>query len=271
VDELVNVKIKKSQLRQVVSAAFLAVHCGRSSDDVVIDDELNKAFITRCHESLPNSTESDLNWTLLNLRKSSSLGPVATKRQCLTHDAYLHASEVAARQIEDKYGITTDRAFCDRDRRTEFDAIARRFASDAPTYSLRKAALKLRKGRQLRPELIKRVSDWHKDVLTFDVGSLQANPDLIPRKPGIYIFADASGYLYLGEAANLRLRVAKHLDHSDRKALARYLWDQGVKGLSVELHVFDPYSNGRLTSHRRAYEADLIRSRRPRFNIHIAT
>lgn len=260
----------KSKLRQVVSAAFMAVHQGRSSDDVVIDDDLNQSFILRCRESLPSATDLELNWTLLNLRKSSNLGPVATIRQRLSHDAYLHGSEIAARHIEDKYGITTDRAFCDRSRRGEFDAIAKRFAPDVPTYLLRKAALKLRKGRQLRPELIKRVSDWQKEVLTFDVASLQANPDLIPRKPGVYIFADASGYLYLGEAANLRLRVAKHLDHSDRKALARYLWDQGVEGLFVELHVFDPASNARLTSHRRAYEADLIRSRRPQFNIQVA-
>jgi hypothetical protein len=224
----------------------------------------------RCRESLPTATEGELNWTLLNLRKSSGLGPVATKRERTNHDAYLHASEIAARHIEDKYGITTDRAFCDRDRRSEFDAIAKRFAPDVSSYSLRKAALKLRKGRQLKPELIKRVSDWQKEILTFEVSTLQANRDLIPRKPGVYIFADASGYLYLGEAENLRLRVAKHLDHSDRKALARYLWDQGVEGLTVELHVFDPSSNGRLTSHRRAYEADLIRSRKPQFNIQLA-
>jgi hypothetical protein len=268
-DELAAGKIDRTRLRQIVAAAFLAVHEGRSSDDVVINDDLNQSFISRCRESLPTATESDLNWTLLNLRKSSGLGPVATKRERVNHDPYLHASEIAARHIEDKYGITTDRAFCDRERRNEFDAIAQRFTPDVPVYSLRKAALRLRKGRQLKPELIKRVSDWQKEVLRFDVPSLQANLDLIPRKPGVYIFADASGYLYLGEAENLRLRVAKHLDHSDRKALARYLWDQGVEGLSVELHVFDPSSNGRLTSHRRAYEAELIRSRRPRFNIQI--
>jgi hypothetical protein len=206
----------------------------------------------------------------LNIRKASGLGPVATTRVRVNHDAYLHAAEIAARQIDDKYAITTDRAFCDRDRRNEFDSIAKRFAPDVSSYLLRKAALKLRKGRQLRPELIKRVSDWQKEVLAFDVRALQENLDLIPRKPGVYIFADASGYLYLGEAANLRLRVAKHLDHSDRKALARYLWEVGVEGLSVELHVFDPASNGRLTSHRRAYEAELIRSRKPQFNIQLA-
>ena len=122
----------------------------------------------------------------------------------------------------------------------------------------------------VKPEIVKRVSDWQKEVLAFDVPTLQQDLDLIPRKPGIYIFADASGYLYLGEAANLRLRVAKHLDHSDRKALARYLWEQGIEGLSIELHVFDPASNGRLTTHRRAYEAELIKSRKPHFNIQLA-
>lgn len=260
-----------AELREAVAAAFRAIHQGRSSDDVVIDDDLNSAFLACCRQTLPTVEEFQLNWTLLNLRKASALGRVTTKRERMNHDAYIHASEIAARHIEDKFSLTIDRAFCDRQPRREFDAIASRYAPSVSPYSLRKAALKLRKGRQLRPELIKRVSDWQKEVLAFDAPTLQANLDLIPRKPGIYIFANSSGYLYLGEANNLRLRVAKHLDHSDRKALARYLWDHGVKRLAVELHVFDPSSNGRLALYRRAYEADLIRSRKPQFNIKLVT
>jgi hypothetical protein len=260
-----------NDLREVVLAAFRVVHQGRSSDDVVIDDELNFAFLACCRQTLPNVVEFELNWTLLNLRKASGLGRVTTKRERINHDAYIHASEIAARYIEDKFSMTIDRVFCDPQRRIDFDSIANRYAPNVSRYLLRKAALTLRKGRQLRPELVKRVSDWQMEVLTFNVSTLQANLDLIPRKPGIYIFADSSGYLYLGEADNLRLRVAKHLDHSDRKALARYLWDQGVDSLSVEFHVLNPSSNGRLTSCRRAYEADLIQSRKPRFNVKLAT
>ncbi|MCP4175380.1 MAG: GIY-YIG nuclease family protein [Fuerstiella sp.] len=41
----------------------------------------------------------------------------------------------------------------------------------------------------------------------------------MPRKPGIYLFRDRTGYFYTGETSSLRLRVAKHLAHSDRKDL----------------------------------------------------
>jgi predicted GIY-YIG superfamily endonuclease len=132
---------------------------------------------------------------------------------------------------------------------------------------LRKAALTLRKNRQLRPELIKRVADWGSVVTTYTAEQLRADPDLIPRLPGIYIFRDRTGYLYIGEAGNLRGRVEKHLDHSDRKAVAHYLWENGVTGLSVELHAFRRESDGRKANCRRAYEAELIRSRGPRLNI----
>jgi hypothetical protein len=78
--------------------------------------------------------------------------------------------------------------------------------------------------------------------------------------PGIYIFRDGTGYLYIGEAGNLRGRVEKHLDHSDRKALAHYLWNNGYKNLWVELHAFRKDSDGDKAAARKAYEADLIRS-----------
>jgi excinuclease UvrABC nuclease subunit len=114
---------------------------------------------------------------------------------------------------------------------------------------------------------VKRIVDWGLAVSTFAAADLCRDPDLIPRQPGVYFFRDRTGYLYIGEADNLRLRVAKHLDHSDRKALARYLWDHGIDGLAVELHAFAPTSDGRRKGHRRVYESEMIASRHPRFNI----
>jgi excinuclease UvrABC nuclease subunit len=90
---------------------------------------------------------------------------------------------------------------------------------------------------------------------------------LIPRKPGVYLFRDKSGYLYIGEAGSLRTRVSKHLDHSDRKALAHYFWHEGITDVVVELHVFDPDSAAKKSGARRAYESNLIDKRNPRFNI----
>ena len=255
-----------TEIRHIVKESFAAVHDGRSVDDVVIDDRLNLAFIQDCQRSVPNADPRDLNQLLFNLRKAGQLGPVSRIRTPLRHDDYVHVAEIAARAIEDKYGDNIDRVFCDPTRRAEFDQIATEIDPSIPPYHLRKAALCLRKGRRLRPELIKRIADWDRQVHTYSAANLTDNPDLIPRLPGIYIFRDSTGYLYIGEAGNLRLRVQKHLDHSDRKALARHLWESGFTALVVELHVFSKDSDGAKTGHRRAYESDLIARRTSRFN-----
>jgi predicted GIY-YIG superfamily endonuclease len=254
-------------LAQVVSEAFRAVHDGWSVDEVLVNDTLNAAFLQRCRRALPTATDAQFNWTLLNLRKAGKLDAQATKRAAERHDEYLHAAEIAARFLYDKYGETIDRVLCDPPRRKEFDAVAQAAAPGASAYGLRKAALGLRKARKLRPELVARVADWDKEVLTLPAQQIAQQPTLIPTKPGVYIFRDASGYLYIGESVNLRTRLQKHLDQSDRQSLASYFAAQGIDAVTVEVHAFAPDSKARLESMRRAYESELIRSRKPRFNI----
>ena len=252
---------------RVVKDAFVDVHDGWSADEVLVRDDLNAAFVARCRRQLPEADEAELNWLLLNLRKAGRLDALATRQANLRHEDYAHAAEIAARQMYDKYQSSIDRVLCDPKLRQEFDRIARSVTPDASAYELRKAALSLRKARQLRPELVARVAAWHKQVITLSAKDVLADPKRIPDTPGIYIFRDASGYLYIGESEDLRARVTKHLDHSDRKSLARYLWQEGADGVTVELHAFDPDSNARYKEMRRAYESELIASRKPRFNL----
>jgi predicted GIY-YIG superfamily endonuclease len=167
----------------------------------------------------------------------------------------------------DKYQLSTDRVMCDPERRWEFDRVARAAAPGVSAYRLRKAALSLRKARRLRPELVARVADWDKAVITLDAEQIAADVSLVPEKPGIYIFRDTTGYLYVGQSSNLHERVAKHLDASDRTSLANYFQAHGITSVTVELHAFDPASKARLLTMRRAYESELIGSRRPRLNI----
>jgi predicted GIY-YIG superfamily endonuclease len=254
-------------LKEVVKSVFLTVSGGRSTDDLVIDDELNKLFTDACRQLAPAASPFDCNWTLFKLRKASGLGPVVTLRRKEQHGDYIHAAEIAARRMEDEYRLTIDRVFCHPEYRLQFDCIAAAIAPGISPYSLRKAAFRLRKGRRLKPELIKRVAYWDRIVFSYPAEQLIEKPDLLPGRPGVYIFSDRSGYLYIGEADNLRVRVSKHLDHSDRRALAHYFWEMGIKNLIAELHAFDAASDGRIKSCRRAYEADLIQNRRPRFNI----
>ena len=137
------------QFKEVVRSVFLSVSGGSSTDDVVINDDLNKVFTDVCRNIVPTATPFECNWTLFKVRKASGLGPVARRRRKEEYGDILHAAEIAARQMEDKHGLTIDRVFCHPEFRQEFDAIASAIAPGVSAYLLRKAAFKLRKGHQL--------------------------------------------------------------------------------------------------------------------------
>ena len=252
-----------AELKRVVGASFAATHDGWSSDEVLVQEALNRAFLETCRQQLPGVADREFNWMLLNLRKAGQLDVPVTRRAPSQHAAYRHAAEIAARRIEDRHRQNIDRALCDPALRHEFDTAAQQPAPDTPAYRLRKAALGLRKSRRLRPELVVRVADWQRSVLSFPVAALDL--EQVPELPGVYLFSDASGYLYIGEAANLRRRLTEHLGQSDRPRLAEYLSRQGP--VQVELHAFPADSPARQVAMRRAYESELIRSRQPQFNV----
>ena len=258
---------------KIVSSAFTATHDGWSADEVIANPELNKKFIKECQRQLDDNsgtvTETQLNWKLLNLRKAKKLTAKVTRRGHSMHGAYRHAAEIAARSMEDKHRQNIDRVLCDPKLRTEFDTLASRLAPDTRTLLLRKAALGLRKSRRLKPELVLRVADWGREITTAPIAKLQSSIDTISEGPGVYVFYDSTGYLYIGEAKNLRERLKEHLGGSDRQSLAQYLREQGkeLDQISVEIHAFDADSKGRHVTLRRAYESELISSRKPRFNV----
>lgn len=258
----------RERVTDVITEAFRKIHHGRSADDVVLDDELNKEFVCACRRALPGLTDWELNWRLLGLRKAGKLGPVTTVRVRLTdYDDYIHAAEIAARLMEDKHDLTCDRIFCDPHRRAEFDRIAASVAPGYAPYKYRKAALKLRKNRRLPPEPMKRLAAFQRQVTIENASAYEEHPERIPRDPGVYAFLDDTGYLYIGETHNLHSRLKKHLDHSDSRSLAHYLWKHGAGRIKIQLFVFPKGSEGARAASRRAFEAALIASRAPRFNI----
>ena len=68
----------------------------------------------------------------------------------------------------------------------------------------------------------------------------------------------------MGETSNLRTRLGKHLDHSDNKGLAHWIWEYGTDTLHLGMQVLPVDTE---TKVRRAMEAELIRSRDPVFNV----
>ncbi len=254
--------------KEILVDVFAATHEGYSVDEVILDDALQAAFLKACSGALPNVAAGDLNWTLMNLRKAGKLSEIATtRRRAGNSTAFLPLAEIAARQLFDRYGVSSDQIMCLPELREEFNGAALQVDPDADLYLARKAALQLRKTRRLRPELITRIADWGRVVTVRPASEFRSDPEQIPETSGIYIISDASGYLYVGESDNLRRRLGEHLDESDRRSLANYLASAGCENVTLEIHTFAEGSRIDELAVRRAYESELIRSRNPRFNI----
>lgn len=257
----------QSQVAQVVRQSFAATHKGFSSDEVILKTELNDAFIKECSKRLPSLEPSEFNWSLLNLRKAGKLNTKTTKRDYQNFDKEIPVAEICSRTLEDKHGVSIDRIMASPAMRDEFDQLARSINGSIDLYLVRKAAFRLRKARQLRPELINRIADWGRKVDQHFAQELKEDFDVVPKTAGIYIFLNTSGYLYVGEAKDLRARLKQHFVESENQSLANYLNDEGLEGLKIEIHSFEQGSRIDELRVRRAYESELIRSRKPKFNI----
>ena len=256
------------ELGIVVEESFAEVHNGYSSDEVLLDDALNKKFVAECRKRLPEFSTTEFNWTLINLRKAGKLSHIkTTKRKQSKTEPYRFLAEIVARSVLDQEQVSIDRVFSDPMMREQFDNLAVSIQANADLYLVRKAAFRLRKSRKLQPELITRIADWGREISTFSIAQIRQDPKKVPANPGIYIFHNASGYLYIGQSENLRERLAEHLDSSSNVKLAGCLDAPKSTRLFVEVHAFPNNSRANEVKIRRAYESELIRSRKPKFNI----
>jgi len=241
--------------------AFSEIRDGFSVDRVIADPELSARFISACRRRQLSEAAVDLNMNLLNTRKRAGLARSSRRTGVRNQDAYAFAAEMAIRLLERKHRTTLDRVLCDPELAGEFDAVASAIAPGFTPLEYRWAALGLRKNRRLRPELLGRV------VPTKVIGPILIRnlaPSELPAGQGLYLLLSREKVLYIGEAQNLRARFKKHLDHSDNKLLARYIWEFGKGDLLIQYHVLP---EGTRTDVRKAMEFELIRSRRPEFNV----
>jgi predicted GIY-YIG superfamily endonuclease len=249
-------------VKSKIIAAFETVRSGNSVDRVVVDPDLNAAFLAECHRLELAAASATLNRALFNLRKAGNLRGLKSRSPSPgDDDAYRFAAEMAARHMERRDGVTLDDILCDPALAAEFDKLATSISPGFTPLQYRWAALNLRKANRLSPELLARVAP-PVSVLSFALIGLTI--DVIPSEQGLYLFHTREACLYVGEAENLRNRIHKHLDHSDNKGLARWIWDQGAAELFLELQVLDASTTQRV---RRALERELIRGRKPLFNI----
>ena len=249
-------------MKNTVREAFLRMRNGHSPDVVIADPHLNERFIRECCARGLSASATELNFCLMNLRKTGNLHGIKSKRVSVNDQAeYRFASEIAIRFLERRDQITLDRILCDPVRAAEFDTNAAKIAPGFSSFQYRWAALNLRKRRKLQPELLGKVVA-PETVISCSITELEA--EQIPVRSGLYLFIESSRVLYVGECHNLRKRISKHLDHSDNKGLAHWFWQHGMQEVHVEYHVLPA---GVSTRVRKALEAELIRSRNPVFNI----
>jgi len=249
-------------MKNKLRLAFEDASHGYSPDRVLADPDLRQDFLDRCRAFGLGGSDATLNRALLNLRKQGALRDRKSKRTSFPNEEqYRFAAEIAARFLERRDGISLDGIMCDSDLAVEFDTIAKKLAPGFSSVEYRWAALNLRKTRKLRPELLGRVVPAE-TVASYEVSRLDLKQ--IPVRSGLYVFYTYDRVLYVGEAENLQNRIRKHLDHSDNKELARWLWEQDSPNLHLEIHVFPSTV---VTRVRRALETEMIRSRNPVFNI----
>lgn len=235
---------------------------GFSVDRVIADPALNVAFQTECQNLGLNASPATLNRALINLRKSGGLRRIkSTPTSFPGEDQYRFAAEMTVRFMERRDGVSLDDIVCDPRLATEFDALAGAISPGFSSLEYRWAALNLRKASRLSPEILARVAPPVR-VVSFPVSSLDLSQ--IPLEQGLYLFFTATNCLYVGEAENLFNRLKRHLDHSDNKGLAQWMWEEGSDRLFLELQILERTTT---TRDRRALELELIRSRKPTFNV----
>ena len=260
-------EIQTTEIHTVIDDAFTATHDGWSVDEVILNDDLNAAFLKRCRKQLPKIDSVEINWRLLNMRKAGKLKSKTTRSGARPSQEHTSVAEMVARSLIDQHGVTIDRIMADPNLRSQFDDKAIAMGKNLDAYLVRKAAFGLRKKRRLRPELIARIADWGRTIEEFPLKSVEDDPDVIPHQPGIYIFRDISGYLYIGQSVDLHQRLKEHLDQSSNFSLSKYLSEQTRENVTLEIHAFPVDSRASETMVRRAYESELIASRKPKFNI----
>lgn len=269
-----------SELEALVVSSFTSTHDGWSTDEVLLNDDLRASFVEHCKfleksaASVGNEASSEdadrYCRALLHVRKRGGKLPPATRRSKTNSEkmeAALPVAEIAARRLSDELGMHTDGILMNSQARSLFDEVCESVWPEGPKLVVRRAALRLRKTRKLEPELLKRVTDWKVDISDATLDELSRDPQRVPQAAGIYIFRDATGYLYIGQASNLRSRLETHLRDSDRVALAQYLREHTSSRITVELHAFGASSPANDLRIRRAYESELIRTRRPKLNL----
>lgn len=215
--------------------AFSSSNRGYSVDRLVADPILNEDFQLACERLSIPGTHAERNRFLFRIRKSGKFKSldvttkVQTKIGWKQISPFVFASEIAWRQISNKYCMSLDEIFCDPRIASQFDRIASDFAPGFEPLDYRWAAIKLRKeGSNARHRATLQtpkqfgISGLTKHGLKRNPGRFisELNFDSICAGSGVYVIRELDGTpLYAGETDQLALRLKTTFDPSGPRSL----------------------------------------------------
>lgn len=189
--------------------AFKETSEGYSSDRVVADPELNRAFIANLRQRGIGGNPKDWNRSLLNLRKANRLHlgrpTKRTKLDPKVLDRCEIAIEYALAQMQRQTSLTLDSLLCDPIAVREFDRLAAQIISGIDVLYCRWAALRIRKYRKDWCSYGFQIADAFRST-RFSRGQPLAAISLakVPAVAGLFHLQVQSQSLYVGQTSNLR-------------------------------------------------------------------
>lgn len=238
--DITSPKIKADPIVQ----AFLEYRDGYSSDKVVADPELNRLFRKRARELGAEGTDFELNWVLMNVRKSGKLAmPTKTKRYTVSdRDEFEFATEMAISYLQRKLSkergleISLDRIICDPQLAGSFDELTSKLCPGHSALDCRWVVLGLRKARRL--------SKKHSGLVlpSFDYlgPTTEIRTGRLPKTQGLYIFKSSDNDVFVGETDNLRDRLERHFESGGGKEVVpKWLYDPGRNRIRLGIVTLD--------------------------------
>jgi len=261
--------VRDSSWDSIVRAAYLKIYDGDSIDKVIADPDRNARYVQACWALGARATQFQLNRALLNARKNKLIGsvqgvvPYHVPRELI--DAYLFASEVALRLVQEKQyyenqrSVSLDHILCDPVLAREFEELARSIAPGYSSLDYRWAVITIRKAqrsgvvRSVFPDF-ERLGPRH---------AVQARG--IVAGPGFYWVRKGPADVYIGHAENLRSHIEQLLEaHATRlPAIVDMLQLEPKSEFDFAIA---PCPNLMSASKREPFKTELVRVQTPRLN-----
>ena len=264
----------------LVVRSYLEIRESYSADKVVADPVADRAFLDRCRELGATGTDFELNWTLMNARKSGllpsqrSIGLKTKPFYAADSDPYEYACEIAARHVQrqamkdPRYSslrdVSLDRIICDPSLVAMFDDVATKLAPGFAALDYRWTALGLRKANRLEkdPSAAKQVQPPEVDIIG---PTTRVKASQLPASQGLYLLRSDDASIFVGETDNLRHRIERHIEYCGSSCFPNWLYRP--KSGPVRLGIVS--LPGKEEPARRPLELALIKELKPIFNLQV--